>query len=210
MEVIEHIRFPTAICIITGLISLFYLRKLTLQERFIIVVIYLNISADILANYIEMKGMYNGDVYNIICPIEKIITIGVYYFNTKKGSIKDLYGLGVIAITSLSIGGYLVNPISGSFHTAVYLISGFIMAVLSYLHLRQLVLDKAKPSTPIFWFGMANLIYYTLMTSSVSAFPVAQTISDEFARQIGTGNQIAYVLWSLTTLIGIIWNRTKN
>lgn len=209
LKLIENIRYPTAICILAGLASLFYLHKLTSTERLIIVVIFMSIAADLFANYIALKGKYNGDVYNIICPIEKITIVVCYHLNSYKSQFRLLYVTGIITFILLSICGYSLNDHPGYIHTEVYVISGFIVAVLSYLQLRNILLEKAKDSIPIFWFSMANLVYYTLMISVISARPVALSISWDFNTQINIVNDIAYSLWSPIILIGIIWNRTK-
>lgn len=209
LEFLANIRLPTALCIVAGLVSVYFYRKLTFSERFIISVIYLNILADLLAQYLATRGIYNGDVYNLICPLEKVIILAVYYQNTFKNRIRKYYIIGVIAIIFLSSLGYIFNKNSGSVHIEVYLISGFVIAILSYLQLRQMALENARASTPIFWFGMANLIYYTFMISSISASPLALTISEEFARQILLGNDIGYISWSIITTTGIAWKQTK-
>ncbi len=209
IEIIERIRFPTAICIMAGMVSLLYFHKLTTKERFIVLVIFFKYCRRPYCKLYWASKKNGGDVYNLFCPTEKIIIMVIYYLNSKITSVKQFNILGIIAFILISIGGYYFETVSGYIHIEVLVISGIITVGLSYLHLRQIVLDKAFSSTPIFFFGMANLIYYTLMVSSMSAIPVAYNISKPFAIQISIGNDIAYVLWSLTTLIGIIWNRTK-
>jgi len=208
-NIIENIRYPTAICIVAGVVSTFYFHKLSSTEKWIVLVIFLNILADLLANYLGLKKIFNGDVYNLLGPVEKIITLSVYLVNSKINRTKIYYLSGIIAMILLTTAGYISNSKPGHLHEQVYVISGFIFAILSYLQLRNILLEKAKDSIPIFWFSMANLVYYTLMISVISARPVALSISWDFNTQINIVNDIAYSLWSPIILIGIIWNRTK-
>jgi hypothetical protein len=74
----------------------------------------------------------------------------------------------------------------------------------------QFTISRLKPwLSVIFWFSFANVIYYTLMTSTISSLPLAIEVSDSFARSIKAINDIGYILWSILISIGILWNRTR-
>ncbi len=209
METNELVKLPTVICIVVGIISTFYFRKLNTTERLILLVVYLNIITDLIAIYLaDTLKQDNGIIYNIFCPTEKIITLLIYYLNAFQLSNKRLNILGVLFVCLFSLYGFIANPAT-HFHTEVYILSGFIVSILSYLQLRQIIQEKAKQSTAIFFFAIANLVYYTLMVSSVSASPFAYELSEDFGKAVMIGNQVAYSLWSILILIGLLWNRTK-
>lgn len=170
----------------------------------------MNIAADLIARKMSLQLMNNGIVYNIFCPLEKIVTLMIYYLSSNRPRFKQLNLLGILLVIIISAIGFLGKLSPQEFHTEVYVISGFIISIFSYLHLRRIIRGKAKQSRVIFFFGIANLVYYTLMVSSVSALPVAMGISTDFAKTLFIGNAIAYVMWSILILIGIVWSRTKK
>jgi hypothetical protein len=170
---------------------------------------FLNAAADLLANYIGMKFIYNGDVYNTVAPAEKLITLGIYIATAHTRTLNKYFFVGMALVAGLSIWGYVKQTVPGFFHSDVFVISGFIMAILSYIYMRQIIFNQAQPFTPLFWFSFANMIYYTMMVASISAMPVALLISNEFAMQIHFGNDLAYIFWSTFITFGILWNQKK-
>lgn len=155
-------------------------------------------------------GIQSGHVYNLLSPFEKILTVVVYMQSSNGRRFIPLSKVGMGAIVLLSILGYLLGGVENKFHMEVYILTGFIIAILSYAFLRHLTLRKREFSIVIFCFGLANLVYYTLMISSMSAIPAALLISNEFAYKVLLGNDIAFTLWSLIILTGILWKRIKN
>lgn len=199
---------PTIICLVVSILSTLFFQNLSKTERLILIVLYLNLIADIVGPHLEKDA--NGYLYNIITPIEKIITLILYaaVSTTRKHKIFNLTGIVVIIV--LSILGYFVRFSAETFHFEVYVVSGFVISILSYLFLRKLALRKEQFSTVILLFGMANLVYYTVMVSAVSAMPIARKHSSVFASDLFTINDIAYSLWSLTILTGILWKRVTK
>jgi hypothetical protein len=85
-----------------------------------------------------------------------------------------------------------------------------IVAILSYIHLRNMILEKTGDSIIIAAFSLANFIYLTLMISSISAIELAYRIDPEFGKLIYfLGNGIGYILWSIILIIGILWKKHK-
>lgn len=209
LEVLLDTRLPTWICIASLLGSSLFFGRLAPHERLIIVVLLMNASADITGNLASELDNGNGIVYNILAPLEKVITFAVYGLNTitRKGRMINLIGIALVLL--LSLFGFGLYP-AFDFHFGIYIAAGLILAVASYFHLREMVNDRARFSGVVFAFSLANLIYYTLMVSALSAIPLALTISNDFAAQIYTGNDLAYSLWSLIILIGIAWTKIRT
>lgn len=210
MNWIENITFPTAACIIVGVFATFFYGVLSKNERWILLIIYLNIMADLISIYQGSQGVESGHVYNILSPIEKIITVVVYMHASSGRKFTLLNTIAMVGVVLLSILGYVLKGLENTFHMEVYILSGFFIAILSYVFLRRLTLMKREFSIVIFCFGLANLVYYTLMISSMSAIPAALLISNDFAYKVLLGNDIAFTLWSLIILTGILWKRIKN
>ncbi len=121
-----------------------------------------------------------------------------------------LIRVSMVLVLGLSIVGYFTHSGVTDFHAIPYVTSGFLLAVLSYFFLRERAIDSTVSPILVFAFGMANFIYYTLMISAMSALQLAQELSPDLADKIYTANDIAYALWSLTILIGMIWQRIKT
>jgi hypothetical protein len=170
---------------------------------------FLNAAADLLAGYLGIQKIFNGDVYNTIAPTEKLITLAIYISTVRTKALNKYFIIGIVMVILLSIWGYARQTVSGMFHHDVFIISGFVLAILSYAYMRDLMLNQARPFTPLFWFSFANMIYYTMMVASISAMPVALRISYDFAAQIHLGNDLAYILWSTFITFGIVWNQKK-
>jgi hypothetical protein len=208
-EIIDDIRLPTWICLLALFGSALFYRRLAPHERLILVILLLNGSADIIGRMVSRMYEQNGIVYNVITPLEKAITFGIYLLNTRSKRGKMLNAAGMALTLAISIAGFVIlDPMP--FHSEVYIGSAFILAVGSYYHLREMATDKAMASGTLFAFALANLVYYTLMVSSVSALPLALEISNSFASQIFMGNDLAYSLWSIIIFIGIAWNKTRT
>lgn len=209
MELIDKILWTTWICIAAFLIYLIHLKYLKGWEKLILLILGLNVVAEITAAYFAASQITNGFIFNTVAPVERILTLMLYAHNYKSKNGKLLSYLGMSLVILIAFAGVFHYPSFQEFHYGTYVISGLVIAVLSYLHLRAMALEKADQSLLIFVFSLANLVYFTLMISSMSAFRLANQISDEFGSEILLINQIAYALWSIILIIGIIW-KTKR
>lgn len=80
------------------------------------------------------------------------------------------------------------------------------MAAGSYLMLRDEIFKPRAFNHLFIWFILANLVYYTLMVSSMSSIPFAGQISVDLAASLKIINDVAYIFWSLLIAFGIIWS----
>lgn len=165
--------------------------------------------ADVIASIVGARGIPNGDIYNVSAPVSKLVTLGIYIATLQTKTMRKYFILGMLPIIALSAWGYIRPGNPGDFHYDVYIISGFVISILSYLYMRQFILHRSNPFTTLFWFSFANLIYYTLMVSSMSASYAVMPFSQDFAKKLLLGNDIAYSLWSCLITFGIIWNKKK-
>lgn len=202
---------PAVICLIAGLIYLFHYQSFNKKEKLIVWVIWLNIFADTASYFImHIPKQETVFIYNVMTPIEKIIILIAYRQNTygiRRSSVYSWGILAVILVTSLDIS--LINGFS-SFNVIGIVSTGMIVAFLSYIHLRDVLNGRGGESKVFTLFCSANFVYYTLMVSSLSAVQLALIVSDnKFASQVSYGNLLAYALWSLILIIGLLWIR-KN
>lgn len=193
-----------------GTVSIFLYRKFGLNERLIVIVILLNVIADLMADYVSLTYGESGHVYNVLAPVERLLSLQIYVLATKNKKLRMLFRFTMILIFGISLSGYIIHNGDTDFHALPYVASGFLMAVASYIFLREWAIVSKKSTVLVFVFGMANFIYYTLMISSMSALPLANKLSAELADKIYVVNDIAYTLWSLTILFGMIWQRIKT
>ena len=120
-----------------------------------------------------------------------------------------MHFFGIIPIWCISFYGIYYYPTLSEFHDVSNVFTGLVLAALSYLHLRSISLNTAGQSLLIFYFGLANLIYLTLMISAMSALPLALKVDNTFATKIYSINLVGYALWSIILIIGILWKKQK-
>jgi hypothetical protein len=202
---------PAVICLIAGLIYLFHYRNFNKKEKLIVWVIWLNILADIASYFImHIPDHQTAFIYNVMTPIEKIIILIAYGQNTFAAKRRPIYSWGILAVillTALDIS--LINGFS-SFNVMGVVSTGMIVAFLSYIHLRDVLNNRGGESKVFTLFCSANFVYYTLMVSSLSAVQLAQIVGGkDFASKVSYGNLMAYAIWSIILIVGLLWTR-KN
>ena len=138
------------------------------------------VAAELTGAYLSMSQTNNGFIFNIMAPIERILTLMLYAKNYKNKSGKQLAYTGILLVIAIAVYGIFHFPTFQEFHYGTYVVSGLVIAVASYLHLRAIALDKAGQSFIIFVFSLANLVYFTLMISSLSAYGLANQIDNNF------------------------------
>jgi hypothetical protein len=209
---LENIVWSTWIVLLALVIYLIQIKKLKGWEKLVFVIIILNFTADFLAlvsPHIFEKG-YSGIIYNILAPVQRILTLMLYISNTNVKEEQYLNYGGIVVLILVSLGGHFYYQDFNDFHQVPFVILGLIVAILSYIHLRNMILEKTAASIVIAAFSLANFIYLTLMISSVSAVELAYNIDHEFGKLIYfLGNGIGYVLWSIILIIGILWKKQK-
>lgn len=210
MELILSFTWTTWLCLIAFVVYTVFYKDIYKWEKVILIILGINLITEIIGAYLAISYTVNGFIYNVSAPITRILTLMLYAHNYNNTSGKVLTNTGIGVVILISIIGALHYPTFQEFHYGAYVISGLVIAALSYLHLRAIALDKAGQSLLIFVFSLANLVYFTLMASSMSAYGLANQISNDFGRTILFLNQLAYGLWSVILITGILWKKKQK
>lgn len=194
---------PPTICLIAGVIYAVKFSKLNSSERLIAVILFMNIVADTAAYFLihcEMEYQY---MYNLLLPLERIVSLVIYAKNenTKKG--KTIYGLGMALIAAVYFVGYFRNDMVTELHYVSNTIAALILTALSYLHLRTISSKKDESSRLVILFTVATFVYSSLTVSAMSAASLGDQIDFNFFNI----NLYAYALWSIILIIAILWNK---
>jgi len=149
-------------------------------------------------------------IYNILLPAERVIILLIYAANELRRDQKQIHYLGIVLVLVITISGAAYYGSVVELHNISNVLSGLVLAALSYLQLRSIAQSTAGQSRVLFYFGLANLVYCTLMVSAMSAFPLAMQIDPNFASNIISINLLAYTLWSIILIIGILWKKKQK
>jgi hypothetical protein len=209
---LENTVWSTWVVFLALVVYVIQIKKLKGWEKLVFVIIALNFTADFLACFSPhlFEKEYSGIIYNILAPVQRILTLMLYSSNTNVKEEQYLNYGGIVALILVSLGGHFYYQDFNEFHRLPYVILGLIVAILSYIHLRNMILEKTAASIVIAAFSLANFIYLTFMISSVSAVELAYNIDHEFGKLIYfLGNEIGYALWSIILIIGILWKKQK-
>lgn len=206
----EYYDIPATICILAGVCYLILYQELQSFVKLIFLILFLNITTDT-ANYLIMhNGVESNIFYNILNPVERVVTLYIYAKNVNDNLNKRKYFLGSAVVLVTYLAGYYNYDTMSTLHDFPNIITGLIVSMLSYFQLRSISIGKAGQSRVLFFFGLANLIYYTLMISAMSAFPLALKIGYDFASDIIIVNLVGYTLWSVILIIGILWKKKQK
>lgn len=173
-------------------------------------IVWINILVDILAKILAIKESSSEMLYNISAPIEQMLTIFIYSKGVNSMRIRNIHLLTIslIFLSSLSNYWFVRNPYG--FHSYTIVFSGIAVATFSYWQLKFAINHEDPWRSVIFWFSLANLIYYFIMATIIVSLPLANEISNDFAASIKAINDTTYIIWSILISIGFIWNKTKN
>ena len=197
------------LCLITGILYCINFRRLYGIERWILAVLILNIATDTASYFLIHMERPTHAVYNVLLPFERGLILLIYAANSHGREQKLVYYIGAAAVLLTYAGSTAFNGGISELHYVSTIVTGLILAALSYVYLRSVSLNTAGQSTTMLYFGLANLIYFTLMISALSALPLAQRIDNTFASTIFNANLMGYTLWSILLIIGIPWKRRK-
>ncbi|KAB2816486.1 hypothetical protein [Phaeocystidibacter marisrubri] len=192
-----------------GLFYLFRAAKWREIERWIAVIIWINIGVDLAGNTLSKFDIESQQIYNVTTVLEQVLTLWVYWIYSRYSAMKKVLIALVFTLPILALAQSAFRSFQPVFNMETFVLSGIIVAVCSYFVLRNEVLNQQQHNKLIF-FAMANLLYYTLMVSSMSALPLAYSISKDFGVKIKYLNDGAYALWSITLLIGLLWHPKKT
>lgn len=207
---IENLLWTTWFVLLAFVVFVVRINKLRGWEWVVFLIIALNFVADLIVPYTRysLETESSGIVYNSLGIVQKTLTLMLYSFNTHVKEERYLNYVGIAVLIVASIGAQFYYQDFTSFYRIPYIILGLIVAICSYIHLRNMILEKTKPSLVIGAFSLANFIYLTAMISSVSAVGLAYNIDEDFGRLIYfLGNGVGYMLWSVILIIGILWKK---
>lgn len=195
---------------VTAVVFWIKYKELEKIEQWIVLILFLNIFTDTTSYFLIHMEKGTHLFYNLLIPVERILTLIIYAVNEHGISRKRIHysGTVLIGISAISAVFYYQN-ITGH-HSMTNILTGFIGALLSYVHLRSIMLNTAGQSTTTFYFALANLVYFTLMISAMSALPLALQIGNDFASDIYDINLIGYALWSIILIIGVLGKSKKT
>lgn len=193
---------------LTGVI---FIRRFSIVEKLIWVILVLNVVIDFYARYLGSQGIYNGFCYNILIPLEILIMVYIYNITSESFAYKAL----TFVLSGLLLGFAVIVAVflqeSDKLHTYTIALGGIMVGTLSYLRLRKIIInDSHLMDNILFWFCAANFIYYIIFIPVLSVLPIANDISNELARSIKKVNNYAYALWSTLITIGFICSKKKT
>jgi hypothetical protein len=198
---------PSLVCILAGVAYLLKVKTLTKTEKLILLILSLNISVDVAADIISKRSGNTHILYNFLLPVERMLTLVVYYKSESFIEKKRLQLSGVLIILIVFVIGYFRADSLRQLHSYSNIISAILTAILSYVHLRSIMLNQAGQSKVVFFFALANVLYFTLMPSAMSAFPLAFQISNSLAASMLHINLVAYTVWAILLIIGLPWKK---
>lgn len=203
----EYYDIPPTICLIAGVIFGIKFSKLNSTEKLIALVLLMNIIADTAA-YLLMHCELNYQyMYNILLPLERIVSLVIYTKNENTKKAKVFYGAGGILILLVYFIGYTNSDIVSELHFLSNTITALILTAMSYLHLRTISHGDVDTTRLITVFTIATFVYSAITVSALSALALALQIDHGFAADLFDINLIAYASWSITLIIAILWNK---
>ncbi len=203
----EYYDIPPTICLIAGVIYGVKFSKLNSSEKLIALILFMNIVADTSAYFLMYCEMESKYMYNILLPLERVVSLLIYAKNENIKKKRIIYGLGMVLILVVYCVGYIRNDIASNLHYVSNTITALIVAALSYLHLRFISKVEDQNTRLVTLFTFATFIYSAITVSAMSALPLALQIDNSFAAALYNINLIAYGLWSIILIIAILWNK---
>lgn len=198
-----NLHIQSIIVLLVGLVGLFKLSQLNFSGKLILVLVWQNFFVDLYATYLADSGFYNIWVYNIHLPIQYSLTLFIYstLFEKKKRSI--IYLIIPIVILFAMLNGLFIQQ--NLFNTYTIFLSGTFIAIISYLLLRDYVVEESNLFSNLsFWFIAANFIYFIISINTLNSMPLAVEVSSETAKKLLAINYFAYILWSILIGTGFI------
>jgi len=205
-SIFDNILWTEWVCLAAAILYTICYKKLSNLERWIVVLLWSNVLADRIAS-INLNSDYNlsGIIYNQLAPFQRAVTLLIYYAYLKSVKIKKLNLIGLVAVLCIHAAGWAIYGDVSVFHRDIFIYSGLIVAVLSYLTLQEIILNQNEISTVIIAFCMGSFAYLTLMASAHSAVELIYEQDKSMGELVYLGNDIGYAIWSLSLITAILW-----
>jgi len=200
---------PTVLCVLAVIIYGIRFKQLEGHVIWILAILIANAFTDVTSYVLIHMERETHVLYNLLIPVERSVILFIYAANEYEQERKRIYYFGAAAVWfSFAVSTLTLGSLS-ELHYVSNIVTGLVLAALSYVHLRSVSLNTAGQSVVMLYFGLANMIYFTLMISAMSALPLAQQIDLGFAVGILSLNTVAYGIRIILLIIGILWKRPK-
>jgi hypothetical protein len=203
--IIAHI--PTFIAAIALAIGIYRIKRFKSFEYLILLIISLNLIADLITWEPSMQQKNTAIYYNILVPTELILLLSVYYSYLPFNNIKRvlIYVIPALGIFSI-INGFFIQDIFSVFASHTFIAGGFIVAVFSYILIRHATKeDTISKYNTLLWYAAANFVYYSISVPVLSSNNWLLLYSRNMAFPIYVVNIIVYGIWGLLISLGFIW-----
>lgn len=208
----EDIYIPTYFTIAAILAGVVKLRRLSTISKLVLVILILNLVADLYTTYLSYHSV-NTLFYNSLhTGVEQLFILWIYYSTKIYNKQKRLLLYTIIIGGLLAIYNIFFWQGPKQFTTYTFIPFGLLIAFLSYINIRYFIISNiAVLSNIIFWFSIANFVYFIVIVPIMSFLPLAIEISLDLAKTLKMyTNNIAYGVWSVLIAIGFICQRKKT
>lgn len=148
-------------------------------------------------------------LYNLLNPIEIILTLVVYYKYLSSGKFKTLLAGCVIAFPIFSaVNVIYFQDFFKEFANYSFFLGGILVSFFSYMVWKNDIKNSIiSRNNIILWFAAANFVYYASTIPIMSAHNWLSVNLKGMAFPIYTLNKVMYGIWAVIIGIGFIWKR---
>lgn len=176
----------------------------------ILLILILNIIVDLVAIKLSAQFKNNSFCYNLLNPIELILTLIIYYNYFPSGNIKKILAISMSTfLLFATLNVVFIQNFFLEFDNYTFFTGGIIVSVFSYFVWRNEIQnnDVISPHNIIVWFAAANFAYYTLTIPIMSAHNWLSFYSKDLAFPIYAINKVIYGIWAIIIGTGLLWKR---
>jgi hypothetical protein len=198
--------YVTAAAIIVGAI---FLRRLLLVYWVVWGILWANVIVDVYTTYLAFNSLNTLPYNNILMLSEGMVIILLYYIHSPFTTGKRILLYLSLIYLIFSIINFVFIQGEDNLNTYSIMPCGLVIAILSYLNIRMFITSETFFKSLLFWFSVANFIYFIVVIPSLSFLPIANNISYELGASLKVINDTAYILWSLIISIGFICQKKR-
>jgi hypothetical protein len=219
MEILKHLRdfvhvsaYIGFVVIVFGLYKWTYLNK---SEKYVMLVMSLNLLADIIAgvmrNY-SIPNTANATLYNLLTATELSVIIYLYGSATELRNtyLGKHYKKFLVLYIFVFSSNFIFNQGPFVLNTYTYLPMSIVAGIISFAYLRKVTDEDTSPrllENLLFWYSVANLIYYICHIPFVSVQHPPFGFSILVKTTLKNINTIMYSAWFIIIGIGFLWKK---
>lgn len=200
------------VCLVAAIVGLVTLGRLSRYERIIVLVLVLNVVADLWANYVNntWSNPQNGWVYNILNPVEMLLIL-LFYLKSSEITLarKAVWWTGLL-MPVVFVWTLLNLESHRDFNLWGFVLTDFLMMVVSYFVLRSYLLAQELKGPATMSFVVANMVYFALAVSAFLGSGVGLRFKTDLASKFLIINTVGYVLWGIIITLGFIYTWIKK